>query len=99
MSLLNNFFSVALMLHKEGCKSPATQTVPEMSTPASLPETQLIDTHVHELLLMQQHIRVLLQCCPDEVDIDPLVHANITKQPKTPTIPVVMVFFNCLFFS
>jgi hypothetical protein len=81
------------MLHKEGCRSPATQTAPEMSTPALQPDTQLTDTQVHELLLSQQHIRVLLQSCPDEVDIDPLVHTNITKQPKTPTTSVVMVFF------
>ncbi|XP_035822477.1 uncharacterized protein [Zea mays] len=26
--------------------------------------------------------------CPDEADIDPLVHTNITKQNKTPTTPV-----------
>jgi hypothetical protein len=51
------------MLRKEGCRSLATQTVPEMSTPASQPETQLIDTQVHELLLRQQHIRLLLQSC------------------------------------
>jgi hypothetical protein len=86
------------MLHKEACRSPATQTVSEMSTPASQLETQLTDTQVHELLLRQQHIRVLLQSCPDEVDIDLLVHTNKTKQPKSPTIPVVMIFFNCLFF-
>jgi hypothetical protein len=47
------------MLHKEGCTSPATQTIPDMSTPASQHETQLTDTHVHELLLRQQHIRVI----------------------------------------
>jgi hypothetical protein len=81
------------MLRKEGCRSPATQTVPEMSTPASQPETRLTDTQVHELLSRQQHIHVLLQSCPDEVDIDPLVHTNITKQPKPPTTLVVMVFF------
>ena len=86
------------MLHKEACRSPSTQIVPEMSTLASQPETHLTDIEVHELLLRQQHIRVLLQSCPDEVDIDLPVHTNITKQPKTHTIPVVMVFFNCLFF-
>jgi hypothetical protein len=89
------------MLRKEGRRSLATQTVPEMSTPASQLETQLTDTHVQELLLRQQHIRVLLQSCPDEVDIDPLVHTNITKHPKTPTTPVVMVFFLiiCIFLE
>jgi hypothetical protein len=71
------------MLHKEACRSPATRTVSEMSTPASQPLTQLTHTRVHELLLRQQHIRVLLQSCPDEVDIDLLVH----------TIPVAMLFF------
>jgi hypothetical protein len=50
-----------------------------MSTPASQHETQLTDTQVRELLLRQQHIHVLLQSCPDEADIDPLVHTNITK--------------------
>jgi hypothetical protein len=80
------------MLCKEGCRSLATQTVPDMSTPASQHETQLTDTQVHELLLRQQHIRVLLQSSPNEVDIDPLVHTNITKQTKTPTTPVVIVF-------
>jgi hypothetical protein len=34
--------------------------LPDMSTPASQHETQLRDTQVHELLLRQQHIRVLL---------------------------------------
>jgi hypothetical protein len=59
---------------------------------------QLIDTQVDKLLLRQQHIHVVLQSCLDEVDIDLPVHMNTTEQPKTPTIPVVMVFFNCMFF-
>eukprot|EP00267_Zea_mays_P051524 XP_020404484.1 uncharacterized protein LOC109944204 [Zea mays] len=59
-----------------------------MSTPASQQDTQLTDTQAHELLLRQQHIRVLLESCPNEADIDPLVHTNITKQTKTPTTPV-----------
>jgi hypothetical protein len=50
-----------------------------MSTPASQQDTQLTDTQVHELLLRQHHIGVLLESCPDEADIDPLVHTNITK--------------------
>jgi hypothetical protein len=67
------------MIRKEGCTSPATQTIPDMSTLASQHETQLTDTQVHELMLRQQHIRVLLQSCPNVADIDPLVHTNITK--------------------
>jgi hypothetical protein len=85
------------MIRKEGCTSPATQTVQDMSTPASQHETQLTDTQVHELLLRQQHIRVLLESCPDEVDIDPLVHTNITKKTKTPT--TLVVIFLLLVFS
>jgi hypothetical protein len=65
--------------------SAPPQIVPDMSTPASQQDTQLTDTQVHELLLRQQHIRVLLESCPDEADIDPLVHTNLTKQNKTPT--------------
>jgi hypothetical protein len=86
------------MLHTEACRSPGTQPAPKMSTPASQPETQLTDTQVDELLLRQQHIRVGLQICPDEVDVDIPVHTNKTEQPKTPTIPVGMVIFNCMFF-
>jgi hypothetical protein len=85
------------MIRKEGCTCPATQTVPDMSTPASQQETRLTDTQVHELLLRQQHIRVLLESCPDEADIDPLVHTNITKQTKTPTTLVVMFFYYLYF--
>jgi hypothetical protein len=85
------------MICKEGCTSPATQTVLDMSTPASHHETQLTDTQVHELLLRQQHIRVLLESCPDEADIDPLIHTNITKQTKTPTTLVVMFFYYLYF--
>jgi hypothetical protein len=48
------------MIRKEGCTCLAPQTVPDMSTPASQQDTQLIETQVHELLLRQQHIRVLL---------------------------------------
>jgi hypothetical protein len=77
------------------CLTP--QNVPDMSTQASQQDTQLTDTQVHELLLRQQHIRVLLESCPDEADIDPLIHTNITKQNKTPTTPVVM--FLLLVFS
>jgi hypothetical protein len=76
----------------------APQTVPDMSTPASQQDTQLTDTRVHELLLRQQHIRVLLESCPDEADIDPLVHTNLTKQNKTPTTPVVMFFLLLVLF-
>jgi hypothetical protein len=86
------------MIRKEGRTSPVTQNVPDMSTPAFQQETQLTDTQVHELLLRQQHIHVLLESCLDEADIDPLVHTNITKQTKTPTTPVVM-FFLLLVFS
>jgi hypothetical protein len=86
------------MIRKEGCTCPAPQSVPDMSTQASQQDTQLTDTHVHELLLRQQHIRVLLESCPDEADIDPLVHTNITKQNKTPTTPVVMFFLLLVFF-
>ena len=74
-------------------------TVPDMSTPVSQQDTQFTDTQVHELLLRQQHIRVLLQSCPDEVDIDPLVQTNIMKQTKTPTTPVVMFFITCIFIE
>jgi hypothetical protein len=76
----------------------APQTVPDMSTPASQQDTQLTDTRVHELLLRQQYIRVLLESCPDEADIDPLVHTNLTKQNKTPTTPVVMFFLLLVLF-
>jgi hypothetical protein len=76
----------------------APQTVSDMSTPASQQDTQLTDTQVHELLLMQQHIRVLLESCPDEADIDPLVHTNLTKQNKTPTTLVVMFFLLLVLF-
>ena len=69
-----------------------------MSTPVSQQDTQFTDIQVHELLLRQQHIRVLLESCPDEADIDPLVHTNITKQNKTPTTSVVM-FLQSLYFS
>ena len=86
------------MTRTEGCTCPAPPTVPDMSTPVSQLDTQFTDTQVHELLLRQQHIRVLLESCPDEADIDPLVHTNITKQNKTPTTPVVM-FFLLLVFS
>jgi hypothetical protein len=81
------------MIRKEGCTCPAPQTVPDMSTPSSQQDTQLIDTHIHELLLRQQHIRVLLESCPDEADIDPLVHTNIMKQNKTPTTPMILLVF------
>ena len=81
------------MTRTEGCTCPAPPTVPDMSTPVSQQDTQFTDTQVHELLLRQQHIRVLLESCPDEADIDPLVHTNITKQNKTPTTPVVMFFY------
>lgn len=73
-------------------------TVPDMSTPVSQQDTQFTDTQVHELLLRQQHIRVLLESCPDEADIDPLVHTNITKQNKTPTTSVVMFLLLIVFF-
>ena len=76
----------------------APQTVPDMSTPASQQDTQLTDMQVHELLLRQQHVRVLLESCPDEADIDPLVHTNLTKQNKTPTTPVVMFFLLLVLF-
>jgi hypothetical protein len=85
------------MLRKEGCTGPDTQTVPDMSTPASQHETQLTDTHVHELLLRQHHIRVLFTKLPGKVDIDPLVHTNIMKHTKTPTTPVVMFFYYLYF--
>ena len=74
------------------------QTVPDMSTPASQQDTQLADTQVHELLLRQHHIRVLLESCPDEADIHPLVQTNVTKQIKTPTTPVVMFLLLLVFF-
>jgi hypothetical protein len=74
------------------------QTVPDMSTPASQQDTQLTDTQVHELLLRQHHIRVLLESCPDEADIHPLVQTNVTKQIKTPTTPVVMFLLLLVFF-
>ena len=86
------------MTRTEGCTCPAPQTVPDMSTPASQQDTQFIDTQVHELLLRQQHIRVLLERCPDEADIDLLVHTNITKHNKTPTTPVVMFFLLLVLF-
>ena len=86
------------MIRKEGCTCLAPQTVPDMSTPASQQDMQLTDTQVHELLLRQQHIRVLLESCPDEADIDPLVHTNITKQNKTPTTSVVMFLLLIVFF-
>jgi hypothetical protein len=85
------------MICKEGCTCPGPQTVPDMSTPASQQDTQLTDSQVHELLLRQHHIRVLLESCPDEADIDPLVHTNKTKQTKTPTTPVVMFFYYLYF--
>jgi hypothetical protein len=72
--------------------------VPDMSTPVSQLDTQFTDTQVHELLLRQQHIRVLLESCPDEADIDLLVHTNITKQNKTPTTSVVMFLQSLYFF-
>jgi hypothetical protein len=86
------------MIRKEGCTCPAPQTIPDMSTLASQQDTQLTDTQVHELLLRQQHIRVLLESCPDEADIHPLVQTNVTKQIKTPTTPVVMFFLLLVFF-
>ena len=76
----------------------APQTVSDMSTPASQQDTQLTDTQVHELLLRQHHIRVLLESCPDEADIHPLVQTNVTKQIKTPTNLVVMFFLLLVFF-
>jgi hypothetical protein len=78
--------------------APPPKTVLDMSTQASQQDTQLTDSQVHELLLRQHHIRVLLESCPDEADIDPLVHTNITKQNKTPTTPVVMFFLLLVFF-
>jgi hypothetical protein len=86
------------MIRKEGCTCPAPQTIPDMSTLASQQDTQLTDTQVHELLLRQHHIRVLLESCPDEADIHPLVQTNVTKQIKTPTTPVVMFFLLLVFF-
>jgi len=86
------------MTRTEGCTCPPPPTIPDMSTPVSQLDTQFTDTQVHELLLRQQHIRVLLESCPDEADIDLLVHTNITKQNKTPTTPVVMFFLLLVFF-
>jgi hypothetical protein len=85
------------MTRTEGCTCPTPQLylICLLQFPSRICSLQ---TQVHELLLRQQHIRVLLESCPDEADIDPLVHTNITKQNKTPTTTVVMFFLLIVFF-
>jgi hypothetical protein len=80
------------MIHKEGCTCPAPQTIPDMSTPASQQDTQFIDTQVHELLLRQQHIRVLLESCPDEADIEYTANKGMSTPPRCFSILLLVVY-------
>jgi hypothetical protein len=48
----------------------ATQPTPDLSSQASQLETQLGGTQFEEIHERQQHIRRVLETCPDEADVD-----------------------------